>query len=77
VDLQKDVYRRSAELGFWLGEPFWNRGIMTEAVKAFTALSFESFDLVRIYARVFEWNPASARVLEKSGYLLEGASGGA
>jgi RimJ/RimL family protein N-acetyltransferase len=72
VTLQEDVHRRSAEIGYWLGEPFWGRGIMSEAVPAFTAYSFETFNLCRIYATVFEWNPSSARILEKAGYTLEG-----
>jgi RimJ/RimL family protein N-acetyltransferase len=63
---------RSAEMGYWLGEAFWGRGIATEAVRAMTAYGFEEFGLVRIFAGVFEWNPASMRVLEKAGYELEG-----
>jgi ribosomal-protein-alanine N-acetyltransferase len=70
--LQEDVYRRSAEIGYWLGEPFWGQGITTRAVRALTRYAFGHFDLVRLYATVFEWNPASARVLEKAGYTLEG-----
>lgn len=70
--IQTDVNRRSAEIGFWLGEKYWGRGIMTEAVRAVTAYAFEHFDLCRVYAQVFETNPASARVLEKVGYVLEG-----
>jgi RimJ/RimL family protein N-acetyltransferase len=70
--LQPDVFRTSSEIGYWLGEEFWGRGIMTEAVKAVTAYGFASFDLTHIYAGVFESNPASARVLEKAGFALEG-----
>ena len=69
---QRDVYRRSAEIGYWLGELFWGQGIGTKAVSAFTDYAFASFDLTRIYASVFEGNIASARVLEKAGYNLEG-----
>jgi RimJ/RimL family protein N-acetyltransferase len=72
IILGQDVYARTAELGYWLGQPFWGRGIMTEAVGAFTEYAFAHFALHRIAARVFEWNPASARVLEKCGYRLEG-----
>jgi RimJ/RimL family protein N-acetyltransferase len=72
VEPQKDVYHRSAEIGFWLGEQYWGRGIATEAVRAFTEYVFDTFDVCRIFARVFEWNPASGRVLEKCGYTLEG-----
>ena len=70
--LQRDVERRSAEIGYWLGEAHWGRGIMTEAVRAATGYGFETFGLLRIYAQVFAWNPASCRVLEKAGYQLEG-----
>jgi RimJ/RimL family protein N-acetyltransferase len=72
ITLQDDVHRRSAEIGYWLGEPFWGRSIMSEAVPAFTAYAFATFDLCRIYATVFEWNPSSGRILEKAGYKLEG-----
>ncbi len=67
-----DVHRRSAEIGYWLGEPFWGRGIATAAVVAVTEYAFAEHDLVRLHAGVFEWNLASARVLEKAGYVLEG-----
>jgi ribosomal-protein-alanine N-acetyltransferase len=69
---QQDVDRFSAEIGYWLGEAHWGRGIMTAAVRAMTEHAFSSFQLHRIYAAVFEWNPASCRVLEKAGYLFEG-----
>ena len=72
VDLGTDVRRRSAEIGYWLGEPFWGRGIATEALGAMTEYAFAHFDICRLEAGVFEWNPASARVLEKNGYVLEG-----
>jgi [ribosomal protein S5]-alanine N-acetyltransferase len=71
IRLQPNIYRRSAELGYWLGEPFWGRGIVTKAVKTMVEYAFNNFDLVRIYALVFEWNPASMRVLEKNGFKRE------
>ena len=67
-----DVHRFTAEMGFWLAEPFWEKGIMTEAVKRFTEYAFKQFDLVRIFAEPYNTNPASARVLEKAGYVFEG-----
>lgn len=67
-----DVRRRTAEAGYWLAEPYWGRGIMTEALTLITAYAFERFEFDRIEARVFAWNPASARVLEKAGYTFEG-----
>lgn len=68
----EDVHRRSAEIGFWLAEPFWGRGIMTDAVKAVTSHAFDVLRLCRVHAAVYEWNPASMRVLEKAGYQREG-----
>ena len=72
LHFQKDVYRRSAEVGYWIGEPYWGRGIMTEALHTFVEYSFGTFDLCRIFARIFAWNPASARVARKVGFRLEG-----
>ncbi len=68
----EDVFRRSVEIGYWLGEELWGRGIMTEAVQAATAYAFRAFDAHRLYAGVFGWNAGSARVLEKAGYDIEG-----
>ena len=70
--VQHDVGRRSAEIGYWLGEEFWGRGLATQALIAVTDYAFANYDLCRMYAHVFEWNPASARVLEKAGYQFEG-----
>ena len=72
LNLQGDVHAGTAEIGYWLGEPFWGRGIMTAALAAFTDFAFAEFRLRRLYAYVLEWNPASMRVLEKCGYLAEG-----
>jgi RimJ/RimL family protein N-acetyltransferase len=72
LGLGEDVHRYTAEMGFWLAEPYWGKGIMTEAVRKFRDYSFEHFDLQRIYAEPYETNPASARVLEKAGFELEG-----
>jgi len=66
--LQTDVYRKSAEIGYWLGEPFWGKGIMTKAVKLITQFGFEKLDIIRIYSGVFDFNTASMKVLEKCGY---------
>jgi RimJ/RimL family protein N-acetyltransferase len=71
IHIQPDVYRHSAELGYWLGEPFWGMGIATAAVKAVVDFVFRNFELVRLFAGVFEWNPASERVLKKAGFVLE------
>ena len=70
--LGSDVFRRTAEIGYWLGEPHWGKGIATKAVEAFTEFAFSNFEIERVQAIVYEWNSASARVLEKAGYALEG-----
>lgn len=67
-----DVHRHSAELGYWLGQRHWGRGIMTTVVRAFAPRAMEAFHLYRLYATVYENNPASARVLEKAGFAREG-----
>jgi RimJ/RimL family protein N-acetyltransferase len=64
--------RHSAELGYWLGEPYWGRGIISESVKAITEYATQDLGLSRIESYVFSWNPASARVLEKMGFEREG-----
>lgn len=61
-----------AEIGYWLARPYWGRGIMTSVVAATCAHGFAEFGLVRIEAHVFDFNDASARVLEKNGFALEG-----
>jgi [ribosomal protein S5]-alanine N-acetyltransferase len=68
---REDVYRRSIEIGYWLGEAYWGRGVMTEAVRAITDYAFSNFDVCRVFAGVFEWNRGSARVLEKAGFEFE------
>lgn len=72
VFLKDDVYSKSAELGYWLGEPFWGKGIMTNAVKMICDEAFRKFDIVRIFAEPFSFNIGSQKVLEKSGFKLEG-----
>jgi RimJ/RimL family protein N-acetyltransferase len=67
-----DVYRNSAEIGYFIGEPFWGQGIMTRAVRLITEFGFNQMGLARIHTGVFEFNAASQRVLEKCGYVKEG-----
>ena len=67
-----DVERVSAEIGYWLGQPFWGRGIATEALVAVTAHAIAAHHLTRVFALPFARNTASCRVLEKAGYVLEG-----
>ncbi len=68
---QNDVYRLTAEIGYWLGEPFWGQGIATKAVKLIAEYGFSQLELIRIYSGVFDFNKASQRVLEKAGFTLE------
>lgn len=70
--LRSDVERVDAEIGYWLGEPYWGRGLASGAVQAFAPWSLRRFHLARLHAHVFAFNTASARVLEKSGFTLEG-----
>lgn len=72
ADRGEGIFGRSARFGYWLGEPWWGRGIMTAAVRATSDYLLTSTDLVRLEAPVFEWNPASMRVLEKCGFQREG-----
>ncbi len=69
--VKSDVDRVTAEIGYWLGEDFWGRGIATEAVRAITRYAIERYQLTRLFGVVFDRNPASARVLEKAGYVFE------
>ncbi len=66
LTIQNDVYKKSAEIGYWIGEPFWGNGIATKAVELITEYGFDKLDLNRIYTGVFEYNLASMKVLEKN-----------
>lgn len=68
----EDIARRTAEIGYWLGRRFWGRGITTDAVRAVTRHAFDALGLHRVFAVPFAHNAASARVLEKAGYVREG-----
>lgn len=72
IQFRTDIERCSAELGYWLGEPFWGRGVMTAAIRGFTGWAMPRFELTRVYAEVFAENPASGRVLEKAGFRRVG-----
>ena len=67
-----NIHYRTAELGYYLGEPHWGKGIMTSAVKQICRRVFERSDIVRIFAEPFAHNAASCRVLEKAGFICEG-----
>jgi len=68
---QADIYCKNAELGYWLAEPFWGKGIITEAIRQIVSYGFSTYPINRIYARPFGTNIASQKVLEKAGFRLE------
>jgi len=68
---QDDVYRKTAELGYFIGEPWWNRGITTRAVNLICDYGFRELGVIKIFSGVFSFNTASQRVLEKCGFTLE------
>lgn len=69
---QEDIHCKNAELGYWLGEPFWGKGIISKAVVQIVDYGFMNFDITRIFARPFGTNSASQKVLEKAGFKFEG-----
>ena len=71
IHVQTDVRRKNAEMGYWLAEPYWGKGIMPAVVRQMVDYAFRTFDIVRIFARPYSANLASQRVLEKAGLRLE------
>ena len=69
---QGNIHRRTAELGYYIAEEYWGKGIMTKAVKQICKYVFDNSDILRIYAEPFAFNAASCRVLEKAGFQYEG-----
>ena len=67
-----NIHRQTAELGYYIAEEYWGKGIMTEAVKQICEYVFANSDIIRIYAEPFAYNIASCRVLEKAGFQYEG-----
>ncbi len=72
LSVGQDVHRYTAELGYWLAEPYWGQGIATESICTIAKYAFEKLELVRIHAEPYVSNPASTRVLEKAGFQYEG-----
>ena len=72
IFLKENVYCKSAEIAYWLGEPFWGKGIMSHAVQQLCETAFEQYDIVRISAEPYAYNVGSRRVLEHAGFTLEG-----
>lgn len=71
ITFEHDVYRNNVEIGYFVGEKWWGKGVATEAVRLMVEYVEKNFDVTRIYAGVFEYNKASMRVLEKNGFYLE------
>ncbi|QEC76934.1 GNAT family N-acetyltransferase [Mucilaginibacter ginsenosidivorax] len=71
IDLRGDIYRKSALIGYWLGQDHWGKGIMPKAVKLVVNYGFANLDIVRLQAGVLGNNPKSMRVLEKAGFVKE------
>ena len=69
---QSDIFIKNAEIGYWLGEPFWGHGIVSKAIKQIVQFGFSTFDIERIFARPYGTNVASQKILEKNNFLLEG-----
>ena len=69
---QENIHRQTAELGYYLAEEYWGRGIMTEAIRQLCGIIFDTTDILRIYAEPFAYNTGSRRALEKAGFVLEG-----
>ncbi len=69
---QQNIHRQTAEMGYYIAEEYWGKGIMTDAVKQICEYVFENSDILRIYAEPFAYNTGSCRVLEKAGFQYEG-----
>lgn len=71
LHLQTDILRKNAEIGYWLGEEHWGKGVMTKAIEYIIGYGFKNLDIVRIFARIYGTNIASQKVVEKSNFKLE------
>lgn len=68
---KSDIYRKNIEIGYFIAEDYWGKGLATKAIKAVASYSFKNFDIIRAYAVPFSDNPGSRRALEKAGFKLE------
>lgn len=71
LHIQTDIHKKNMELGYWIAQPFWGKGIMTKAVLQMVEYGFKTFDIERIFACPFGTNIGSQKVLEKAGFILE------
>ena len=69
---QQNIHRQTAEMGYYIAEEYWGKGIMADAVKQICEYVFKNSDILRIYAEPFAYNTGSCRVLEKAGFQYEG-----
>ncbi|MBC7696351.1 MAG: GNAT family N-acetyltransferase [Burkholderiales bacterium] len=72
LHLQTDILRKNAEIGYWLGEAYWGKGIIKNAIEQIVDYGFKNMDIVRVFARIYGTNISSQRVIEKVGFKLEG-----
>ena len=72
IFIKNDVYQKSGELGYWLAEDYWRKGITSKAVEIICKEAFATFDIIRIFAEPYEYNAGSRGVLEKAGFKYEG-----
>ena len=68
---KNDIYRKNIEVGYFVAEEYWGRGIATKTIKAVTSYAFKDFDIIRVYAEPFSDNTGSRRALEKAGFTHE------
>jgi [ribosomal protein S5]-alanine N-acetyltransferase len=68
---KEDIYRKNIEIGYFLAEEYWGKGVITNAIKAITSYAFREFDIIRVYAEPFADNQGSRRALEKAGFRCE------
>lgn len=68
---QDDIFANNAEIGYWIGEPYWGKGYMSEAIKLITDQAFENFPINRVWLRIYGNNPRSMKIAEKAEYKLE------
>ena len=71
IRLEEGINKKTADIGYWLAEKYWGKGIITKAIKLITNYGFDNLNLKRIEARVFPWNKGSQKALEKAGYVYE------
>lgn len=71
LHLQNDIYRKNAELGYWLAELYWGKSIVTGAIIQMVDYGFKNWDITRIYARPFAYNIPSQKALQRAGFVLE------